>query len=1087
MDVDKRIKSAADEIRIYRAIALLGAGISLDRGFPLNKHFQLLLWKSLNSDASALKELAEKLGQTLTNAKILIGDDPSKIDLAFNILAHSPDARRTFQYGFKKLNDENVKKPSSSHDIISELLHRRIIKMVISLNWDTLLETAYHRQYGGTLYPDWIKKPHGDAAHPDQNWVLPNERDHLPENIMQEISSRAKDSGVLLIIGYSEKDEEIVSKIIKPLSNQWRVVRIGPHTTGENNIPFSAKEALPKLYECINLNPEVPGCEYINFDNQHDLRSALNGIGLGPADVNVCPRLPEVNIAKQQLETAGSSVIKGNMGSGKSLIAYQTAYDLSKDGWEILRFKKFTEKKEQLMAHLSDLPNKSLLIIDNAQALDKNDISYILENVTDKLNVLIITTDENISRHDKIRVSSENAVYKIAEDFKNRQKELLPIIQKFDNHIGEGYLDIPLESRIDEAAKSSETPWQFNFILTAGWRRAAVEMNSLRENERFDLLLAVISIKQIVSLDIGSSLEWLETASGILGKDKSWIHRALQTLMDRRLIVEGNTIRCPHVRFSEVVIDLVYRNRRDNYHEQLINLFRMALTEEIPSLKGVYWAFDSWISTEDSSYLFKSIINSQTQVTIMTRCWAASSNEDINYASQVLSVLVSRYFDHIDDFILNSKQVAHWIEEADAKSVYGLGNLLNSLGRKDHGLTESIIDQTDPQIIADNLSQISVSDAYVWGYFLGRLVYAASQKWLMKLKDSIDTSALYSLLSDMEVNINDLSSLDELAEGISCLDHSLGIKLVDLASPKIASAINSGIIKFQVIQNMIWFVLGFAPNFLRQDEPSQEQKQIAYKLADAIDAESIAQFISHSKRRDWKKYAELIYFLEEVMPEKAMEIVDLIDFNELDETTKDMWGNPPSELIELVKAFVIQDDCEPARSWINHHSEEFINLNPVLTVIAPESAMDSLNQGYNLDLNLKSLFNWGFAYLTIKRLSNIDKKLASMVLKNNQQGITQGFEFKTSYSYYSGLSEEIQKFIKITNDLTPGILKECLESIDPTIIRVSWVKRLKGGSGGRLILENFINLIIDEDITSLMDIVKELKKIEGTIPNNGDD
>jgi hypothetical protein len=105
--------------------------------------------------------------------------------------------------------------------------------------------------------------------------------------------------------------------------------------------------------------------------------------------------------------------------------------------------------------------------------------------------------------------------------------------------------------------------------------------------ERFDLLLTAISVKQIVSLDTGSSLEWLEKVSKILGKDRSWLTRAIQALKDRHLIIEGDTIRCPHVRFCEVVIDIVYNNQKEKYHEQLIDIFRIALNEGMPSLKGI--------------------------------------------------------------------------------------------------------------------------------------------------------------------------------------------------------------------------------------------------------------------------------------------------------------------------------------------------------------------------------------------------------------------------------------------------------------------------------------------------------------------
>lgn len=1078
MDIDSKIKSIAEGIRTYGSIAILGAGISLEQGFPLTSHLQMLLWNALDSDECARKELAAKLGQKVSPTKKLIGDDPYKTKIALDILSSSPIARKTFQYSFKKLNDDKIKNPSITHDIISELLHRRTIEMIISLNWDTLLETAYHQHYGSNLYPNgnWLKKPHGDAANPDLKWVLPNEVSNLPDVIIQEISSLAEEyPRVLLIVGYSEKDEEIVSKIIKPLSDQWQIVRIGPHATDKHDIPLTAEQTLLKLHESICSSPEVPGCEYINFDNQHDLGNALMGRGLSPSDVNACPRLPEVDIAKQQLEVTGSSVIVGKMGSGKSLIAYQTAYDLNKDGWEILRLNNIAQSKEQLIVRLLDLPCKSLLIIDNAQSLDENVVSYILENASSgKLRILIVTTEDNTSRYDKINVVGERAVSFIAKDFKNRQKELLPIIQELDKTIGEGYLDISLESRINEAKKSSKTPWQFNFVLTGGWHRATNELSIIHEMGRADLLLAAISLKQIVSLDIGSSLEWLENASKILGKDKSWMNQALKTLKDRHLILDENIIRCPHVRFSQVVIDIIYNNSRDECHEQLINLSRIILNEELPSLKGVYWALNSWSLCRNPSNLFKSIINSQVLAAIMKRCWAASTNEDIGYASRVLSVLDTWYLKEVDYFISNSKIIAKWIEEADANSAYGLGHLINGLGQKDHKLTEDIIDQVDPQIVANKLTQIDISDAYVWGYFLGRLAYASSGDWRKCLKNSLDPPALSPLFSNIKSEIDDIISISNLALGISDFDHLLGIRLVELCIPVIAEAINHDVIKFHDIFELISFVLGFAPDFLKQDEPSQKQKPVAHKLAEAINAESVAQFISKSNRRDWKEYAQLIYFLKEVMPDKASEIIHLVDLNALNETSKDLWKYPPYELIYIITALAGEDDCEPARSWINQHVNELNMLDPRLVIITPESTIPLLKKGCKLDLKLGELSEWGLATLTIQSISTIDKKVASMVLETNKEGIVQGLEFKRHNYYYKDFPE----FIDMIKDLAPNILKECLESLDPVTIKSSWAERLKGDKKEQQAVETLINLITNKNITSLMNVAHELKGID---------
>lgn len=1074
MDIDSRIKLVADEIRSYGAIAILGAGISLGQGVPLTSHLQMLLWNALDSDENALKVLAEKLGQDIISAKILIGDDPDKTNIALKILASNPVAIRTFQYSFKKLNNKKIKNPSISHNIISKLLHRRNIEMVISLNWDTLLETAYNRHYGSIIPSDWLKKPHGDAANPDLKWILPNEDSNLPDDMVKEISALAKEHPrILLIIGYSERDEEIVSKIINPLSDQWRVIRISPNTTDEYGIPLTAEEALLKLYEYIhNNNSEVPGCEYINFNNKHDLGAALSGIGLTPADVDVCTKLPEVNIAKKQLEIAGSSVIIGEMGCGKSLIAYQIAYALNKEGWEILRLNEINQPKEVLIDHLLNLPCKSLLIIDNAQTFEKDTISYILENASsDRIKILIITTDDDISRYDKIHVAGKNAVSIIAEDFKNREKEILPIIQKFDDSIGEGYFDTPLKQRINAAVLSSKTPWQFNFILTGGWHRADGVVTLLREKDRFDLLLAAISIKQIVSLDTGSTLDWLKKASEILGKDNSWMDNAIQEFKDRHLIIEGDTIRCPHVRFSEVIINIIYKNQNDDYHDQLINLFRMAINEEIPSLKGVFWAFNTRLSFETSHYLFKAIIDPETLEKLMNRCWTSSSNEDINYASRILSTLLDWFPDLIDDFKSNLKVIAKWIEEADAKSAHGLGRLLNHLGQKDHELTETIIGLVDPKIIVNNLNQINISDAYVWGSFLDRLAYTSSDEWREQLKNSLDSSFLYSLFFNIEAKIDDIQSIDELVQGISSFDHSLGISLVDLTIPQIASAFNNDIIKFYDINETIWFVLGFAPNFLRTGGPSQEQKQVATKLAEAINAESAAQIISKSHRREWKAHADFMHFLKEVMPEKAAQIAHLVDFNTLNDTSKDLWKNPSGELIDMIRALSVEDDGEPARSWINQHSDEFCSLNPLLVAIAPESAIKIIRDGYELELKSMNSDYWIYAAMVVYSLSKVDKEVASMVIKTNQKNIVKGFELRKHDCNY----ECFPKFIELMKELTPDTLKEYLESLDPTIIKTSWTERLNGDEEERKAAETLINLIINENIDSLVGVVQELK------------
>ena len=56
------------------------------------------------------------------------------------------------------------------------------------------------------------------------------------------------------------------------------------------------------------------------------------------------------------------------------------------------------------------------------------------------------------------------------------------------------------------------------------------------------------------------------------------------------------------------------------------------------------------------------------------------------------------------------------------------------------------------------------------------------------------------------------------------------------------------------------------------------------------------------------------------------------------------------------------------------------------------------------------------------------------------------------------------------SDLAPDILKECLESLDQNTVKTKPAERLKGTVEERQTVETLINLIIDENIISLVDV-----------------
>lgn len=1033
---------AAGELRSWGAIAIVGAGASLAAGFPLSPELQVLLWHALGADEDLVETLAGRYKRPGTTAKHLIRDDPILTQAAYEAIATNPVARRAFQHGFAQLNAERVQKPSPVHDALAELLHRRVIEIVVSLNWDTLLETAYRRRYGRTLQASGplLCKPHGDAAFPETDWILPYEAGHIPNAIVQPVQALAiEHPRVLLIVGYSERDEEVVAKLIGPLADRWRVVRIGPDATDELSIALPADEALPALVRMVCPSPEVPGWEYVNFDNQHDLSHALAGRRLGPADVEACPRLPEVATVLKRLSVTKVAVISGKSGSGKSITAYQVAYDMCQPGWEILRLVEPEWSVEELVGAVTNLPHRSVVIVDDAQALDPAIQRSLVEMVSDQLAVIVVFTEDMPSQRDAIWIAGRRAVATLAEALRQRRDETLAIVRTLDDHVGEGYLDMPLEDRLAAAVQSSDQPWQFSFVLTGGWRRARDAVAILRDLDRADLLLAAIAARQLVSLDAGASRAWLENAVVALGRDMGWLDRTLEVLNSRRVIIGGSVLRCPHLHYSEVILRIVCKRRTDPEWSHVIKMLRAALYYDTPPLRGVSWLL-SELSFADAfrGSGFGTIVDHATWLYLTERCWAANTGAERSSAAFALNALGHWSPNHVEALSSHITLLGQWLEEADADTAVGIGRLLNDLGQKEGSLTEAICDHADPTRIASSLALASLSEAYAWGWLLGRLSFAASRDWLERLTVALDTSSLRSLVTSPSTA--DLGGVNKLIKGVASLKLTLGVDLVKLTIPTVANAINASPAEtFRPVGDMIWFVLGYAPRFLRRRGPTKRQQQVARRLARALDSTAIARSLSSSRRRDWQVYGDLLVFLREAMPRQAESIAAKIDFEALDETSEGLWAQMPPELHRLICTLAAGPDWEPARSWVNRHVAELVRLTPALAIVAPEAVVTGLRAGHSLSLGVDSGSKWSIAALALAEICEVDERLAIGVAEDNYVAMAQGFARLQASS-----CDGVPYFLSIMQQLAPTVLDEALMAVDATTAEQNWADRLRG-------------------------------------------
>jgi NAD-dependent SIR2 family protein deacetylase len=194
----KKLKSIHDRLRSYSSVFLVGAGISFESGIPLVAILSDLL---RFCEAKDYKELRKD-----------------------NTKCHK------FKSEFKKICNE--KEPGYSHKLIV-LNFPEYIKEIICLNWDNLIERSALKlrkeiskinENNTVTGKSHLWKFHGDVDNIKKDnkrgkgsWIFPDEKGYVFECFMKYVKESGLTSSLFtfMIVGYSEKEEEIYKRIIQ--------------------------------------------------------------------------------------------------------------------------------------------------------------------------------------------------------------------------------------------------------------------------------------------------------------------------------------------------------------------------------------------------------------------------------------------------------------------------------------------------------------------------------------------------------------------------------------------------------------------------------------------------------------------------------------------------------------------------------------------------------------------------------------------------------------------------------------------------------------------------------------------------------
>lgn len=992
-DVSQRIDRAVSEVRSWDAVAIVGAGLSRGPGFPTTSGLTPLVWQALDADLPGRAELAAELEMADTNAQALLDDDALRVTAGLTVVARRPRAREVFQRAFARLDDDRGFEQSAGHEALAELVHRGKVSHVVSLNWDTLLERAHQQLYGRPLLPavDRFAKPHGDAHRPEEPWVLPHEPGGLPDELAAALRALADERPrVLLIIGYSERDEGIVRQLIGPLGERWRVIRIGPSAINELDLPLSAAEALPLLVEGLDLGDELPGWEYVSFEPQRGIGPAVLGEGLGPHEVDDCPELPEVDAIQRLLPLAGVVTIAGASGSGKSISAYQAARHQEPPGWEVIRLTLPRLPDAGVIGSLSRLRHPTIAIVDDAQTLPVELVRGIRDAASPaSLRIIVASTDASMAGT-VVRVAAQRGVRELAAWFGAHQAEILPLIRQLDDRVGDDWGDVSFETRVAEAARE-ETPWQFGFVLRGGWREARSAIAPLRDADRADLCLAALSIAQLATADGGVTFSSLERIAQPLGRTREWLEASLSELRAAHRVGHGQALRTPHARFARVALEVVLEDPADPERARILEMIRASLRgdSDIASLQGTFWLIEALTFAEGVRWELDRLADAGLVDNLVSRLRAAPPGRDRGAAAAGLDRL-RRWNPRVPE-ILQAEPgwISQWLAEAQADECYGLASLLNDFINDDRPFAARLCETVPIAPILSRALAAEPNELYGWGEFLGRLSVAASPTKRAEVGALLDETALLALVTRSLTTSPGGAS--RFLQAISSFDRTLALRVIDSHASLFAARMNrSPVDGFWETEDVLWWVLGFAPRWLTRRGPDALGRRIARRIAALIDPRRVAAAIETAPPRDWQGLSGTTFFMAHAIPESYQAVLDAIDVDRLDEATAMRWSATPHPLDELLNLVGWGENNEPARTLIERHEHELGPLTPRIAMIAPASIVRRLNAGDGLSLSVKSGRGWDFAAGALDAIYRVDEEAANRLLAQNADEIATG-------------------------------------------------------------------------------------------------
>lgn len=967
-------------------------------------------------------------------AKSIIGNDTEKIKQTFTYIEENHLASARFKKLFKEINDKHKNRDLLVHENICKLIHAEYIKLVVSFNWDDLLETAWENLYGTNINENKVNllKPHGDVRNLSYKWTYPNSAGFLSDYDISKIRSVTEEGPVtFVILGYSEQDRLISDTFIKPNENKYVVYRISPSAYGNNTISVKASEAMQEIFD--NFNKSIDNLWIrLDFSNQVGLEHAIMGHRLLPSDVSACTRLLQIKEAKIRLEQAHCVIIEGEPGSGKSITAYQIAWDYQQKGWEALRLnisKLDGHKNNNIM--LVNNGYKAIFIIDDAQQIDREQIIELMTKANRDNKLIITQTITSNFPSESITISQRQAVETLYEYYKQHKTEVLPIIQSLNKvayrSVGDNPMDTPFDFVLDVALKEN-TPWLFNYSLRGGWESTSNHYAIAKEHNRADILLTFIALKQILTLDKPVDKTWLNSQLQRWGYTEQWISKQMDYLYKQKLIIDLNEIRTLHLQMAIRIIVNYLKQMNDEEEARFYSCLERELLDSNPLL-GIVWFFNMLFSFDIKYKLKFNFFTDEFNKKLIYRCSQQTESKYKAHSAFVIENVLHREAGiQYKDIVGDKDFLVSWIENVDNETAYSFSLILNSMINESKDLQKSFISKLNAQNIIENIKNIESEYLYGWANFLNRLIFFRNTTWVNAFCNQLPKEEISRVMQ--KCTTDNIGGLSEMLCSLKIIDEKFCFEEYHKCIWIIEKSMKERFIHTLENLDLRFSMDLLGENLFDLGKPNHRQKDAGKAFVECITTDMIKGCIFDGIPRNWDT---LYRFLGQILcydSKKFIAAIKDVDFNILNLKAADMWEEQPDVLIKLLYMLYSCDEVK-TEEWIYANRNNIKDIDPVLTQFSPRTAEYVYSSGRSVLLTKSH--RWGINANAILCLKKYNGNLCCKIVNENLADIKQSVYGLASIDW-----EEYHSFLKQLLKINKNIVDIIISDIDVPLIEEKW-------------------------------------------------